>query len=344
MSKLRIKLRRGTIGGGPAVPASIASPVVGTDLTSVWNLQYSGTGLRTSPTNGTWSGSVDAYLSGLGFALNGYGRLTWTIGSATKTVSDYDFGLIPVDVFGTGTANFNDCRWSAGSDPDQHGAITVNTNAGGDGQYTTDTTLTVNANYCLFDGSNTYLFAGTFNINYCRFKNHKHNLGATAFSATAAPHMSFDHCYITGGGVAPSPGTASPGDGEHVELIQSNPAVQGTFSVTNTIFNPIDGQATAAPWDSAWTGIWSVGKHSSVAFANNIHIGIAEVNANPINPDVINCVLAYLLDTDNITLTNNVWQAGRYGYTLNQNGSNKPIDGGGNRTFANAALTLADFG
>lgn len=322
-----------------SVPASINAPVVGTDLTAIWNLQTSGTGPRTSPTNGTWAGSVNAYLAGLGFALTG-GKLVWTIGSSTKTVADYDFGPVAVWVFGTGSAIFNDCRWQGAASPDPQGAVVSNCDVNGNLQSSSDSTLTTTLNYCLLNASHTWLGAGTLNHNYCRYMNQKHYIGSSSFSATGAPHLSYDHCYITGGGVAP----ASTPDPEHVELIQSNPAVQGTFSCTNCVFNPIDGQATAAPWGSAWTGVWSVGKHSSVTFSNNIHIGIANVNQNTGNPNVISCILAYLVDTANITLTNNVMEAGYNGYTLNQNGSNKPVDGGGNRSFANTALTVANFG
>lgn len=318
-----------------SAPDSIANPVAGTDLSDVYALRLGGTGPRSGPTNGTYGGGApDAYLISKGFSLVG-GQLIQTIGSSTVNVANYDFAGADVRVFGPGTANYTDC-----SSTGYGKGIVASCDANGS-IISTGNTQIVNLNYCDFNGSNTWLGSGYLNHNYCRVRNQKQFISSSSFSATGAPHMTFDWCYITGGGVEPA--TSS-----HVELSQSNPADAagaGTFSVTNCLVILSDGQATAAPWGSAWTGIWSVGKQASVTIANSIHIGIAAVNANPLQPyPVVNCTLAYLVDTADITLTNSVWEAGRYGYTLNQNGANRPTDGGGNRTFANAALTAADFG
>lgn len=332
-----------SLGVGPvepagSIPPSINAPVVGTDLTAVWNLQFGGTGPRSSPTNGTWAGSVDAYLISKGcINANVAGAVYLDVGSGGVTISNYDFGDAVVFVNGTGSATFNDCSWDTDANAGVNSPKDIN------GNFTfTGSTLVVTANYCGFDKATTFIGCGTIAHSHCRFRNQVQIIGSTAFNATGAAHLTYDWCYITGGGCDPAPAA-------HVELIQSAPnaaAPTCTFACTNTLVNFIDGQASVPNWGSAWTGVWSVGKVITL-LEGNVFIGIEAVNDNPINPDVINCILAYGTATGmNATLTNNAMEIGRFGYTLNQNAtSNRPVDGGGNRTFAtNAALTAANFG
>lgn len=332
------KIGRGRPTAGGAVPASIASPVVGTDLTAVHNLQHGGTGIQNAPSNGTWSGSLNSYLIANGFAIGNNGDVYWNVGTATKAISRYDFtGLSHININGTtGSASLTDCTYG----PTTSLAFPVDTN--GNVDYDTGTVTVVCTN-CTFTTATFFMGSGTCTHSYCRFTGQLQGLGDVGFGGLGQAVLTYDHCYITGGGVA------VPVPLAHVELTQFSRG--GTpsgcqFNVTNCLIDiSRDGQTTTVPWGSAWTGVWYIHANIPTIFTNCIMIGAPAVNANPANPDVVNCVVAYVNSSVAITITNCVMEIGRYGYTFNQDaGATRPIDGGGNRSFANAALTVASFG
>jgi hypothetical protein len=180
--------------------------------------------------------------------------------------------------------------------------------------------------------------SGKLTWSYCRFKNQKQGLGDSGWHAPGVAVMTYDHCYITGGGVAPPASS-------HVELTQMIRSAPGTyFRCTNTLVDVSkDGQTTNLPWGSGWTGMWSV--CADQAYTNCIFLGLPAVEANPANPGTTNCIVAYGTGATPV-ITNCVMQPGRYGYSFNQTpGPPAPgINGGGNRTFANVAINTADFG
>lgn len=317
------------------VPASINAPVQGTDLTSVYNLKRGGVGPRSAPTNGKWAGALDAYLISKGFIISNVGALYLDVGDGTVTVSLYDFtGAPPIHLHGAvpgpGHANFVDCVMpEAGfiNSTDING--TINSTTG---------TLVAVCSYCLLDRATFYLGSGSLKWSYCRFKNHVQGYGDATFMGAAACVLTYDHCYGTGGGCKP-PHLA------HVELSQMVLSAPGSaFNIIDSYFDPSeDGQTTTPSWGSGWTAFWSIGA-MPIAITNSILIGAPAIDANPINPNVVACVLAYGIGSTPV-LTNCVLEPGIYGYTINGNGApNRPTDGGGNRSLANVPITRADFG
>lgn len=312
-------------------PASISNPVQGTSLTAVANISISGaTGPRAAYSNGTWSGSPDAYLTAQGFTTANSGRLFWNIGASSKSVANYDFTGCPgVDVDGTGTATFTDCKFATTANlampRDTNGTINYDTG-----------TLTVICNYCVFNLATWFMGSGTTTFSYCRFTQQVQGLGDVGFNGLGTAILTYDHCHITGGGI-------NPAASAHVELTQMSRS--GTsFTCTNTFVDiSTEGQTTTASWGSGWTGVWApVGDFPST-FTNCIMIGAIAVNANAANPNVVSCLVAYGTGSTP-TLTNCVMEVGVNGYTKNQSGTGtRPADGGGNRSYANAALTVADF-
>jgi hypothetical protein len=331
----------GLTRGRVAVPASINNPVVGTSLLSVWNLQYGGTGPRAAYTNGTWAGSVDAYLTGKGFSISN-GFLYINVTTSNVTINNYDFrGCPSIALNGTsGSVTFVDCVFDLGVAANQYASpIAAPANASGTIDYNAGT-LTVTFSYCLLDKATFFQGSGTTTFSYCRIRNQYQGLSAVGYNGLGYSSMTYDSCYITGGGVKPTYDA-------HVELlvIQRNAAMTTSVcSVTNCMVDiSQDGQIGATNWNSAWTGVW-FNTAAAMTFSNNIIIGLSRVNACPINPNVVNNVYAYSQTGSSCTLTNNVMEAGSNGYTVNQNaGAARPTDGGGNRSYANAALTVANF-
>jgi hypothetical protein len=319
--------------GGTPAPASVATPVRGTDLTEVWNLQFAGTGPRYALSNGKWSGVLDAYLIGAGVVMGNTRQLYWNVGSSTKTLEKYDFtGAPQLHINGTGTANVRDCLFD-GAATGMAYPIDSNANL----SFGT-TTLTVLMDHCTFDKATCYQGAGTLTFSYCRIKNQAQGFCNSGFAAPGIAVITYDHCYITGGGIAPAAAA-------HVELTQMARSAPGTsFTCTNTFIDiSRDGQTTTASWGSGWTGVWAVVGDYPSTFTNCIMIGAISVNANPANPNVVSCLVAYNTGSTP-TLTNCVMEAGCNGYTKNQQGTaTHPTDGGGNRSYANGALTAANF-
>jgi hypothetical protein len=339
---------------GDPVPASISSPVVGTDLTTVYALKDAGTGPRYAYSNGAWAGRTpvgqgsltgDAYLDSLGIIIgsnNGAGpTLFWNIGSSTVTLEKYDFSSSPpLFVYGTGTANVKDCLFQTADDLIAATCSGLIMNFDGNGNISTaTTTLTVLMENCTFDKSTCYQGAGTWTFSYCRIKNQVRGFANSAFGGTGIAAFNYDHCYITGGGVHPTDVT------NHIEISQMGRDASGcSFTCTNTFVDiSQDGQTTAAAWGSGWTGVWAVVGDYPSTFTNCIMLGAPAVNANPVNPNVVSCLVAYNTGSTP-TLTNCVLEPGSNGYTKNQMGSaTRPADGGGNRSFANTALTVTSF-
>jgi hypothetical protein len=316
-------------------PASVSAPVVGTDLTAVWNLQFSGTGPRSPPTNGKWSGAIDAYATSKGVIRGNDGALFWNLGAANGSLDRYDFAGAPnlhATSNGNGetavTAAITDCAFGPNglqTPVDINGGYNLSSGA-----------IAVNVRHCLFDEGGFYHGSGSLAFSYCRFKNQKQGLGDSGYNSPGAAHLSYDWCYITGGGIRPAPGA-------HVELTQIKRAV-GSFTVSNCLVDiSKDGQISTLPWGSGWTGFFTLGLLPA-KFENCIFIGARAVDANRANRNVVACIIEYQ-DLADVTITNCVFEPGIFGYTHNGNGTaTRPKDGGGNRSFDNKRITAKDFG
>jgi hypothetical protein len=304
----------------------------------VWNLQFAGTGPKRPPDNGVWAGSLDAYLLSKGFYLGNYGNLMFPADvGQSNTVEAYDFSGAPgLNIIGGGNAILADCVFTDGCE--LAFPMDANNNLGFD-----TTTQTVTINNCTFDVSTFFQGAGKLVFNHCRFTKQTQGIGGSGFQAPGEALMVFNWCYITGGGIAPAPGA-------HVELVQMvRPLAKFECNDTLIILDK-EGQTTNAKWGSGWTGVWSVAGDQT--FTNMICLGLPAIDANPANPNVSNCVVAYGSPATPV-LTNCVMEPGQYGYSLNQSGEDPDavyvgpypgINGGGNRTFDNVALADDDFG
>lgn len=333
-------------GPSPSIPAYINAPTVGTDLTAVWNLQFAGTGPRSAPTNGTWPAGltpgvspVPTYLAGLGFTwANHDGAIVIDIGSSTVTISNYDFTLCTgaITAKGTGTLILNDCVLPKAK-TFLNASIAFPYDVNGNPQ---NQLITVQGNYCLFDLSTFYGDTGTILWSHCRFKNQTQGIGDTG-----GVNLKYDWCWISGGGCNPPPNS-------HVEFTRFGTTIANPdFQFNNSIVTLSDGQASLGPIGPpsyGYTGIWSLGGGlaSTASSANSVFIGLAAVNANPNQLNVLGEVFGYT-DGSVTTITNCAIQRGSTGYTTNLNASTGGtlvcIDGGGNRNTSNQALTVVNF-
>lgn len=310
---------------GAVAPASVISPVVGTDLLAVWNRQNSGTGPRTPATNGTWAGSLDAYLLGKGFVIgNDNGALWLNIGSSTVTVSSYNFLNCPrIQYRGTGTLNWVDCAFDNVANPDAgvRGPLDINGSPTGEN-------ITVNFINPLFNITTIYADSGSWTATNPRYSNQKQMIWGSA-GAT----MLNINPYITGGG-------CDPPSGAHVELIQYNAAPGKTFRIEGGMINFTDGQATMSPWGSGWTAVFTSPLGGMIELVDCIITGVIAMNANPLFPTGM---VAYgvTYNYGNLLISNCVLDIAQYGYT---SGNGTPLTQSGNRTFANVALVAGDFG
>ena len=327
--------------GNPPPPASVASPVSGTDLTAVWNLQYSGTGPRTSASNGTLmpvtpvpgtTTNMPAYLLARGASWSNYGDLFFDIGANNYTVSNYDFTNAPyILVNGTGTITFVDCVFRDVLTNGNGTSISAPTDINRNINTTPGSTLVLNFNYCSLRNTAWYGGSGTFNFTYSRFDYMISTLGDTSTASA-----SYNNCYMPGIGT-------NPAAGAHVEACQFNSNSPATLVVNNCMIDcAAQGQATLgtkAP-NYGWTAVWALVGTGAVTISNNIFIGITEVVANPSNPGRIAYDVTFNSATGvGNTLTNNVLQLANFGYVTGKTGATIS----GNRTFGNVALTAADF-
>lgn len=317
-------------GGGdfPGAPLSVTTPAVGTSLINTWNLQNTGaTGTNGTYSNGSWSGSIDAYLTSKHVIINNPHYLVptgalWfdTTTYGNMTFSDYDFSGFAggFEVQGTGTVTFNNCKM---------GNISGSRNVNGD--FEPSTGIDITCNYCTFDGSAGYISGGTIKYDHCRFTNQPDILSSTSFQGITVPHTIFDYCYITGGGCAPA-------SGQHVEFTQSIPDAPGrtgsSTSVTNCMVDiSKDGQPSVADWGSAWTAMWSC-QNETISFENNIITGILTVNA-------ARYVMPYISTPESFsttTFTNNCFEdPSTYGFGGYTNGLGTIVNAGGNRNYTN---------
>jgi hypothetical protein len=327
--------------GVPTAPASVATPVVGTSLQAVWNLQATGaTGPSTTPTKtvaANW-----AALTTIGAVLDNYGNVwfnpsagqTWTVdgfdftGFDNHVASGFQYGI---RIGRAGTVNFTNCKFGfyssliVGSD--------INQNGGGDGL-----SNVVTFTRCDFNDSTCFNFGGSVTFTLCRLRNQRDSYGSWSFNGTALYMNKFDRCYMTGGGCAPA-------TNQHVECWQAI-VTAGLFIVTDCLQILTDGQASVADWGSGWTAVWS-GCGTNGQWINCIIGCIAAVNANAANPNVIGRILAYG-DGANPSFTNCVLEAGTLGYTGNITGGvggpDRPTVSGCRSYVGNVALVLADFG
>src|ERR1019366_6306663 len=164
-----------------SIPASVDAPVQGTDLTAIWNLQFSGTG-ASGFTNGVWPSGITpgsggtntgipTYPAGLGFVwANHDGCIYLNIGSSSVTISNYDFTLCgPVTINGTGTVTFQNCAFPT-STAFLGSSVGAPYDINGSGQ---NTTLAVICNQCTFDTSVFFSpsSSGSWTNTYCTFSN-----------------------------------------------------------------------------------------------------------------------------------------------------------------------------
>ncbi|MBS0363567.1 MAG: hypothetical protein JSR98_19505 [Proteobacteria bacterium] len=322
-------------------PAAVSAPVQGSALTAVWNLQSGGTGSAAGARQGAWSGKLagDAYLSGKGFVKSNLSGLFLDAGPRSVAIANYDFSGCPaISITGTGTVTFTNCTFTLSAPPPGHAAVNFPCNINGDIDYNAGA-LKISFVNCSFVKAATFVMgSGTCVFSYCRFSGQKQGLGDVGYNGTGFASLTFDHCYITGGGVAPAPNA-------HVELTQF--ARKPTGGTSCTISNCMidisrDGQTTAARWGSAWTGVFSIGV--PLVASNSIIIGAAAVNANAANRNVVDTLFQYG-DAYPPTITNCVLEPGCIGsgYSLNgSSGKHRPTVSGC-RSIRNVALKADSF-
>lgn len=323
----------GTAASGTTnAPASVLTPASGSDLTAVWNLRNpSATGPRYVLSNGTWAGSVDAYLTSLGIVSGGGGTyLLWNIGSATKTLENYDMtGAPDLYITGTGSANLNDVPFDGDVIFPATGPGSINAD--------TNTTLVVTFNYSTFDGGGWFMGAGKVVENYCRHKNQLQTICGVSYNGLAIAQVEIRNPLVTGGGVhAP--------DLSHMELMQMKGRPEGSYFIADGVmYDPIDGQKTTTS-QAFYTALWSIGPFPAT-ISNSIYLGMPAIDANQLAPNRTNSVLAYETGSSPVFI-NCVMEPGHLGYMNNQSAGGVPYpgrDGGGNRTLANVPLTAADL-
>jgi hypothetical protein len=324
---------------GATIPAAVANPVVGTQLTEVYLLPNGGVGPRTGFPNGTCtSASLNAYLIAEGWASAPSSRIYLTCGAGTKTIEGVNFSGCPAIILaGTGTINFVDCKFDNVGDVQNvdvtsilHPVLDANGTLN-----TTTGTLVVNYSYCEFNYSNGYVGSGTANVSRCRFRNQKQ----TIYDVTTGS-VNVDWSWISGGGCNPARNVG------HVELTQGNTGASNTVNYTNTLITLSDGQAALQSWNSAWTGVWSV-YTPTASLVNCIVMGVSQVNANGRNPNMIATLYKYGT-TVALTITNCVLDAGYAGSTTGYSQNDTAMDPNrptvsNNRSLANVALTGANF-
>jgi len=333
-------VRNGKSYGAP--PASITSPVSGTSLLSVWSLQAGGTGSTAPYTNGTLmplagppvansTTNMPVYLQGKSAKWDNYLNVWFNIGAATVEVSDYDFSayLGQVNVGGTGTITFTNCKFAIGNRASAQG-ISFPTDVNQNIDLTPGSTPTIVFNNCTFNGATCAGGRGAVTYNYCKFTNFISTLGDSSSSVT------YNWCYIPGVGCGPAPDA-------HVEMTQFRATPPRTLTVSNCMIDIAgNGQAKLPATNpvAGWTAILVGYDTATVNISNTIMIGAPAVNANSLNP----LVVAYVVTLNNAALgnsmTNCVMEIARYGYGTGFTGATIS----GNRTYANVALTGADFG
>jgi hypothetical protein len=321
-------------------PPSIITPVVGTPLPHVWDLQHRGTGPRGFG-NGQWQGELDAYLAGLGFFIGNYGDLCIDVGDGEVAIEGYSFDGAPNLNLGGGDGiiTLTDCRYAGGCNPAWPRDINANIHFNGG--------LTVIHNRCEWDVSTSYQGSGQTEFNGCKMTGQLQgfcDVGNLEDGQGGDTSTIYRNCYIPGGGVAPAWLA-------HVELARVPAGAGGggrrKFILFETMVDiSACGQANTQPWGSAWTGVWSIGDIET-EFDSCIMIGAPAVNANPENPNTVGCVYAFSAvgeGRQSGRFTNTVMEPGLYGYTFNHSGTaNRAVDGGGNRSLQNEALSAGDF-
>lgn len=332
------RLRKLGSGGG-TIPASINAPIQGTDLTAVWNLQFSGTGPSSGPTNGTWAGSIDAYLSSFSASIDGQGYLYFPVGTTTVTISNYDFSTSPsIHMSGSSPGNliFLDCIM-----PKSNGSVGVPVyNSAGNPDFATGTVL-LTLRRCLLDTTVYSVNSGPILLDHCRVTNQIQGIGQVQVGGTGAATVTITDSYITGGGI-------NAAVGAHIELMQfaRDPSIFAScfWNLTRTVVDiSKDGQATTAN-PALWTAVWSVTDCHST-YTDSIMIGAAQMIANPNGNHMgANPWHYYGQGSPSGSITNCVFDTA-IGICRNADGgAARPSDGGGNRSFAtNAAITSADF-
>lgn len=276
-------------GGVPTAPASITSPVVGTELSAVWALQGTGaTGPRGAYTNGTWNTTYaeaavgsgvfgvapnDPYLRDLGFIYNNIGALVIPLHSSPGygpdvNIANYNFngagGRAPIlTIWGDANIVFTDCK-----DPAYDSSRDYNFNA------VTADTHTVQFTYCELNQTTwslqcpTTLEFGPYNYVHGQLQ----NLGTAGGDGTLIrTSVFFHHNYVTGGGVSP------PGSGAHVEAWQHiYHADQGGWGQYVYVEDNMWDFSKEFNWlnDEGWTAIFSEGGDTVIRVRRNVFKGI----------------------------------------------------------------------
>lgn len=323
-------------GGADAVcgvPA-ITSPAAGTSLADVCAYKTSLVTPRFAYSNGTWSGSIDAYLTSKGCSLNNVSRIWCQVtNGGSVLIEKYDFGSQSISFYGDNiTITVRDSRFTGAF-------IIANEDANGNAQWSQTVTLNLdhndmNGNFT--SNASVYLDSGgTFEESFDFIRNQGSAIWFASNGKTSVQNVNIHDNYITGGGA-----DGSLGSGVHVETIQYFPLTGSTFIFNRNFVNLIDGQGVS---DAGWTGYFSI-DDTSVVISNNIFRGFIAANAaNVSNPNRICCIFAYNARTitAGATMTNNAMEIGVFGYTITDLvGTPLPTDGGGNRTYTtNVAIT-----
>ncbi len=336
-------------GPVPTPPPSVSSPVVGTTLVYVWNLQATdATGPRFAYTNGTWPGGTgtfptqpsSVYLAGLRdvgnnpcvYFDNSGNIIIWCAADTTLVIQKFDFdGAPPIRTFGDRlNITFSDCYFGPTTSVEAQKDVNSNT--------VWDKTVTLTITYCDFNVA-AILLSGTntFEQHHCKMRNQAQVLWTVGNDMSAFPgaviRMNVHHNYLTGGGVnAP---------GSHIEMVQFSPdgtAAAGqelTFD-SNMVWLK-DGQANIN--NGSWTGYFAVG-NIIVQISNSIWKGIPEINAVTQKPEAPDGIFGSILNygTPMVSVSpasvvfNCVWDAGSQGFC--HSSSTHMSVSTGNRTLA----------
>ncbi|HXA40130.1 MAG TPA: hypothetical protein VNW53_14115 [Phenylobacterium sp.] len=266
------------------------------------------------------------------------GAIFLNVGSSTVTISNYDFTLAPPITWdGTGAVIFNDCTFPQTA-AFLGNALASPCNINGTINTTPGSTLTTTCNYCTYNQGVFFAGSGTWANDHCLGTNLNQQWGGAS-----AATITNTWCYVPGLGVAPpTSGTI------HIEAIQFNANSPATMTWQSCLVNvAAEGQPNVGSGQSnyGWTAIVTSPVGTGVVlYQNCIFIGLTEMNASTVGNNHIPYFITYGQVTP-VTITNCILESGVFGYTSNgDGGANRPVDGGGNRTFTNAALTSASSG
>lgn len=314
--------------GPVAEPSAYPAAVVSTGLQAVYDLRLGGAGPTVTPTKTFAANSAE--LASLGAIWGADGAGTYLEFPGGITVDGFDFRGMNRKVFLWSTTSnilFTNCIF------DETCGIGVGCAHGNNPKPLS--VMVATFSHCTLDNGGLFTFYGGAFASYSKLINQDQMYWQTYGEEIQNVNTGWDHCYITGGGLAPAVAA-------HVELTQI--ASRGNFYCTNCLVD-ITNQAGVdlRPISAAWTAVLALVRDTNFTalIENSIFIGLTQTIA--LYAGKLPTCIAYNNGTAaNITITNNVLEAGDYGYAFNENGGlARPTNGGNNRDFnTNAVITF----